>query len=154
MKASKSGNTAQVPYLTTGAKKYVGDRVADGFFDSISNLKSQDKEVLHSSESYKNFSEDYQNILKICKEKKVLPSISIAESNKLIFKLKPHVNDFFSITATHYINAGNEGLLHFNFLLNCVIEDVNLSTVDELNVVYALLLHKGHGKVKTSDRSY
>ena len=68
--------------------------------------------------------------------------------------MKPHVNDFFSITATLYINAGNEGLLHFHFLLNCVIEDVNLSTVDELNVVYALLLHKGHGKVKTSDRSY
>ena len=43
----------------------------------------------------------------------------------------------------HYINAGNEGLLHFNFLLNTVIEDVNFATFEELNLIYALLLHKG-----------
>ena len=68
--------------------------------------------------------------------------------------MKPSVNDYFSITAMHYKNAGEEGLLHFNFLLNCVIEDVNLATVEKLNVVYALLLYKGHKKPKTSDRSY
>ena len=71
-----------------------------------------------------------------------------------MFKLKPGVNDFFSITASHYINAGYEGLSHFNFLVNCIIKDVNLATVDELNVVYALLLHKGHRKPRTCDRSY
>ena len=64
------------------------------------------------------------------------------------------MNDFFSITALHYINAGSEGLLHFNYLLNIIIEDVNLASVEELNIAYALLLHKGHQKSRTSDRSY
>ena len=64
--------------------------------------------------------------------------------------MKPYVSDFYSITPLHYINAGSEGLLHFNLLLKRVI---NLASVEELNVVYALLLHKGHGKSKTSYRS-
>ena len=68
--------------------------------------------------------------------------------------MKPHVADFCSITPLHYINAGSDGFLHFNFLLNTVINDVNLTSAEELNVVYALLLHKGHGKLKTVDRSY
>ena len=39
-------------------------------------------------------------------------------------------------------------------LLNRVIMDINTSSVKELNTDYALLLHKGHNKPKTSDRSY
>ena len=38
--------------------------------------------------------------------------------------------------------------------MNLIITDINGSGVKELNTVLALLLHKGHGKVKTSDRSY
>ena len=54
----------------------------------------------------------------------------------------------------HFRNAGDEGLNHLNFLMNRVILDINSSTVTELNTVYALLLHKGHGKSKTRDSSY
>ena len=46
------------------------------------------------------------------------------------------------------------GLLHFNFLMNRIIMEINTSSVEELNTAYALLLHKGHGKPKTSDRAY
>ena len=130
------------------------DSWSQNLYDSISNLKVQDKEALYSSPSYQGLADDYQNILKICRDKKVLPEISFERSNEILFKMKPHVNDFFSITATHFINAGTEGLLHFHFLLSIIIKDVNLATADELNLVYALLLHKGHRKSKTSDRSY
>jgi hypothetical protein len=69
-------------------------------------------------------------------------------------KMKSRVNEFYSITTLHYINAGEAGFLHFNFLLNCIIQDVNNASIEELNSVYALLLHKGHGKIRTSDKSY
>ena len=56
--------------------------------------------------------------------------------------MKATVRDFFSITSTHYINAGEEGMKHFNFVLNCVIDNVNNASIEELNNMYALLLHK------------
>ena len=43
---------------------------------------------------------------------------------------------------------------HFHFLLNIIIDEVNLSTLEELNTVWACILWKGHGKDKESDRSY
>ena len=68
--------------------------------------------------------------------------------------MKPNVSDFWSITPNHFKNAGDEGSYHFNFLMNRVIMEINTSSVEELNTAYALLLHKGHGKPKTNDRSY
>ena len=120
IKSSKSSSNQQVPFLKVGSITYMEDMVPDGFFHSISHLKSRDYEI-----SNLGFTQDYQNILKICQNKKTLPAISITDSNRILFKMKPHVCDFFSITAQHYINAGKEGLLHFNFLLNYIIDDVN-----------------------------
>ena len=68
--------------------------------------------------------------------------------------MKSNVNDLYSVTPAHYLKAGQAGLEHFNFLLNCVIEDTNNAKVEELNSCYALLLFKGHGKLKTKDSSY
>ena len=149
IKSSKASSTVHLPFLKVGSKIYPAEQVHDGFFASISNLKTKD-----SSPSYTSFAQDYQYILKNCHDKKVVPEISLEDSNRILFKMKPHVSDYYSITPIHYINAGTEGLLHFNCLLNYVIKDVNLATVEELNAAYALLLHKGHGKLKTSDRSY
>ena len=64
------------------------------------------------------------------------------------------MNDFYSVTASHFINAGYEGLEHFHFLLNTIISDVNFSSLEELNTIWACILHKGHGKDKESHRSY
>ena len=153
IKSSKSSTNHQVPFLTVGSKRYCDDQVPDGFFDSISCLKSSHQDTAYPLSAHA-FAQDYQYILKICQDKKVLPEISLEDSNKILFKMRPHVNDYFSITALHYINAGSQGLLHFNFLLNCIIKDVNLASVEELNIAYALLLHKGHQKSRTSDRSY
>ena len=154
IKSTKSSTNCQIPFLSVGSKIYPDVRVSDGFYDSLTRLKTQDKEALFSSQHYQKFAEEYKFILKICQDKKVLPQISISDSNKILLKMRPHVNDLFSITANHYINAGPEGLLHFNYLLNIIIHDVNLASADELNAAYALLLHKGHRKPKTSERSY
>ena len=64
------------------------------------------------------------------------------------------MNDLFSITASHYNNAGIEGAKHFSFLMNLIIQNVNLFSLPELNSVWAMVLHKGHGKARNSDRSY
>ena len=68
--------------------------------------------------------------------------------------MKPEVTDLFSISALHFVNAGQEGLLHFQKLLNWLIEDLNNITIEEFNAVYAIILYKGHDKDKSSDRSY
>ena len=68
--------------------------------------------------------------------------------------MKSDVNDLFSVTPKHYINAGLEGVSHFRFLLNTIIQDINLFPLPELNSVWAMVLYKGHGKPRDSDRSY
>ena len=47
-----------------------------------------------------------------------IPPISQVKSDKLILRICKDVGDIFNITANHYINAGEEGLEHFNFLMN------------------------------------
>ena len=64
-----------------------------------------------------------------------------------------HIHDLH-IRIVHYINVGPEGLHNFNFLLNYIIKDVNLASVEELNIAYVLLLHKGHLKSRTSDSDH
>ena len=59
------------------------------------------------------------------------------------------MRDFYSISALHYINAGEEGISHFQALLNAIVEDVNNATVEELNTALGLILYKGHKKEKT-----
>ena len=68
--------------------------------------------------------------------------------------MKKSVTDYYSITPSHYLNAGDAGLDHFNHLLNCIIADVNNASVEELNACYALLLHKQHGKSRNLDKAY
>ena len=60
----------------------------------------------------------------------------------------------YLVRNQHYTNAGMEGATHFSQLLNILIENVNLSTLEDLNKVWAVILHKGHGKDRESDRSY
>ena len=66
--------------------------------------------------------------------------------------MKTHVTDIYSITALHYTNAGDEGILHFSCIINNIISDVNNASLEELNLALGLILYKGHRKEKTSDR--
>ena len=143
-----------VPFLTVNDKKYPREKVADGLYDSIRTLKMLNKSSLHKSPKYESWSQDYSFILELCRNKRDIPLLSLAQSNKILLRMKPSVRDFWSITPLHYRNAGDEGKLHFNFLLNKVILEINSSSSKELNTVCALLLHKAHGKSRTCDRSY
>ena len=154
IRSSKSSSAAPVPFLHVGEKKYPGTRMSDGMFDSISSLKRQDSSSLSLTPCYESWTEDYKYILELCNNKRDMPEISVEDSTRILKRMKPNVLDFWSITPKHFLNAGKEGLLHYHFLMNRVIKEINNSSVKELNTVHALLLYKGHKKQRTSDRSY
>ena len=151
-KSSTKGSKIQS--LTVSEKVYRGEQVCDGFFDSLSKLKAPNMAPIHSSTSYMRIEQDYEQILKICSAGLKIPPISGKDAMMLLMNLKPDVNDLNSITPAHYTNAGVQGAIHFSHLLNAVISNVNLSSIDQLNSVWAMVLFKGHGKDRESDRSY
>ena len=149
-----STSSSNIHTLNVGPTSYVGSAVPDGFFASLSSLKSPDLSTIHSTSQYQSTLSDYQHILKICRSGNPIPDISPRASTEILINLKAEVNDFYSITANHFVNAGRSGFAHFHFLLAALIKNVNLAGLDELNTVWACILHKGHGKDKQSDRSY
>ena len=152
---SMKGNSAgEINKLKVSSKVYSGKTVPDGFYDSLSSLKSPDMTSIHDSLSYQRYSSDYDNILKICGAGLQIPKVSTSEAGQLLKGLKADVNDLYSITPRHYTNAAIEEITHFMFLLNMIITNINLSSLDSLNSVWAMILHKGHGKDWESDRSY
>ena len=154
IKSVKRGKNRKIQKLTVGTKTYIGSTVQDGFYDSISQLKSRDSEFLDNSQTFREFSSDYQNILKVCESGATIPPISEQKSLELLQKMKPSVNDFFGVTPNHYIYAGPSGWKHFYLLLSAFLQDVSNTTIFEINTVYACILFKGHRKERTSDRSY
>ena len=152
IKEMKNSTTKQIQMLKVGTKEYHGEDVKNGFFQSISDLKTREMEA--GNETLFDQMDDYRNILDICKMKRDLPNISLIDSSNILRKMKANVNDIYCVTTLHYINAGNDGIEHFNFLLNCIIDDINNASIEELNSIYALLLHKGHGKPKTVSNAY
>ena len=154
IKSSKASSLAGIQNLKVNGKVYSGQNVSDGFFDSLSSLKSPDPAALHSSKLSQDTLMDYENVLKIARDGLKIPTLSPKLATEILHTLRADVNDFYSITASHFINAGFEGLEHFHFLLNIAIDDVNLSSLEELNSVWACILYKGHMKDRESDRSY
>ena len=154
IKGFKNSTSTKIHTLHVGNKDYVGSAVPDGFFASLSSLKSPDLQGIHSTPQYQSTLSDFQHILKICGSGDPIPDISPKTSTQILISLKADVNDFYSITANHFMNAGRSGYAHFHFLLSAIIKNVNLTSLDELSSVWACILYKGHGKDKQSDRSY
>ena len=156
IKKVKNNNnpTRNINRLNVGDKVYEEENVADGFFDSISTLKRMDPSTLSNSPSYSAMVQEYYNILNIVKQNSEIPPISREMTADILKAIKPSVNDFFSLTAAHYQHLGEAGLDHLQFLINAAISDLNHLSVDELNMVWACVLYKGHGKDRTCDRSY
>ena len=144
----------KISKLNVGTKTYVDGAVPDGFYDSISRLKSRDDVMIENSESYEGFKQDYDNIIKICKSGSKIPQLSEQESFSLLHSLKPEVSDIFGITPNHYSYAGPQGWRHFYLLLTNLIENINNCDITEINAAYACILFKGHRKDKCSDTSY
>ena len=66
IKASKISRIRKIQKLTVCKKTYLGESVRDGFFDSISGLKTRDSTHLDSCDTFQEFSLDFQNIFEIC----------------------------------------------------------------------------------------
>ena len=150
IKSLKSWSIKPISFLQVGSNVYHGEDIKKGFFTSISELKTRPSAKVKVSDYIK----DYKYILEICQKKRDLPSIPLSTSTKILHDMKKSVTDYYSITPSHYLNAGDAGLDHFNHLLNCIIADVNNASVEELNACYALLLHKQHGKSRNLDKAY
>ena len=136
--------------LKVGDLVFEGEYVPDGFHYAIKKLKTKnDYSAIDPS-----YCEDYGHILKICKTGKPIEQISRQTSLDILNQMKPNVSDFYSVTPAHYLNAGLIGCEHFFLLLTALIEDVNSTTIDEVNTTYACILFKGHKKDRTSARSY
>ena len=128
LKLTSEGNkSGKIQKLKVGKKTYICDSVKDGFYDSISQLKTRDQVSLHNSEHFAEFTSDYKNILELCKHNQRIPVISEQQSFVLLQRMKPDVSDFYSVTPNHYNYAGPAGWKHFHLLLNALIGEVRSS---------------------------
>ena len=154
IKGNKSQSSSKIHELKVQNTTYRGESVPDGFFDSLLRLKSPEMTPIHTSPHFQNTLSDYEHILEICKLSRNVPAISYRRAVDILLSLRAEVNDFYSITASHFINAGKAGFEHFFFLLSALMKNIKLASLEELNTVWACILYKGHGKNKNSDRSY
>ena len=63
--------------LTVGKKVYTGRAVADGFYDSMSSIKSCSLNDLMSDPVIEEQLSTYRHISKLCQDKHTIPPISI-----------------------------------------------------------------------------
>ena len=86
LKSTRKTKANTIEYLNVSDKVYRGAAVADGFYDSMTSLKTCDLESLskdpHLSEHFSN----YQHILKLCQDKLNIPVIGgyIGGSTKML----------------------------------------------------------------------
>ena len=153
-RAASQISAPNVQNLHFGTKIYSGDAVANGMFDSLNSLKAPCMESYMSLPAYQEAVDMHSHIIKLAKAGGKIPTISFPKGEKLLRQLKASVMDFFSITSLHFLNAGLEGIIHFTFLLNEVINHINSASMAELNTIWANILHKGGGKDVESDRSW
>ena len=154
VKSSRNSDSTSIQKLTVADKTYTGESVPDGFFESMTSIKTCDIGQLESDPVMAEHFSNHQHILKLCKDHHKIPAIPRDKASKLLSRMKKNVKDYYSITAQHYVNAGEEGLIHFNELLNAIVDNVNNASIEELNTAHGLILYKGHNKEKTSDRAY
>ena len=105
IRASKRYKAGKITKLKVGDKTYQDNAVPDGFFNSISKLKTRNT----SSMTFSNFSISYHHIIELCKTGAKIPQISEKDAFNLLKKMKPTVKDFYSVTPNHYNYAGPAG---------------------------------------------
>ena len=154
LRSARKSSAPPVKKLHVGDKVYCGDAVADGMYDSLDSLKAPCMDQHNSNPSYLEAVQTYHHIIKLATKGGKIPSISLAQGEKILRGLKPTVMDWYSVTSLHYLHLGHEGILHFVFLMNSIIGNINCSTLEELNTIWAIILHKGGGKDKELDRSW
>ena len=99
----------------------------------MSSIKSRNIDSPKSDPVLAEHLSNYKHISKLCQNKETITPISMDQSAVILKKVKENVCDIFNITALHYLKGGSQGLVHYNFLLNAIIADVNNASLDELN---------------------
>ena len=120
----------------------------------MSSLKSTNIKELHDDPQLTQHLSNYEIIRILCSNANRVPPANIDTTTDLLKRLKKDVRDIHNITALHFLNAGDEGLRHFNAIINAILTSVNNASIDDLNRVLGIILYKGHDKDKTSSRSY
>ena len=154
IRRSRKSKSYQINKLYVGNHTYIGSQVQDGFYESVRSLKTCDSERLRKSEHFQESLDDYRHIIDLSKEGCRLDPITEVEAFNLLQRMKPDVPDYYSVTPNHYIYAGPSGWRFFCLLLNTLISDISNTSISEVNLAYACILFKGHGKSQYSARSY
>ena len=105
-------------------------------------------------ESCVNIKFDYSLIIDLSKAGQKIPSITLVKAEELLHALKPQVCDHFNVSALHFIHGGPLAVQHFQFLVNSAIENIDVTSCEEMNDAHACVLFKGHSKDKTLASSY
>ena len=152
IRKSRNENSGGISKLNVAGTTF--QNISDGFHKSLSLLKDPDMSTLESTPAFQETLRDFGHIMKLVEQGEKIPAIEVYEAIDILYSVRSDVNDLFSITASHYINAGSAGLRHFHRLLSACIDNVNNSKLNVLNDILAMVLFKGHGKDKENDRSY
>ena len=113
LKRIRTAKVEKVQKLHVGNDVFEGQMVPDGMFESIRRLKNEQVSFC-TDDNHPDFSEEYRHILDICNSGQKIPPLTIEKSAVILHSLKKNVNDFFSSTALHFINAGDAGIEHFH----------------------------------------
>ena len=120
--------------LTVGKETFTGDNVKKGFYKSVSQLKTRDP-ALATSKTFQEFVGSHNHILEISKSGKTIPLLSWETAKNLLKSIKPNVTDLHSISALHYINGGDDVILHFQLIIiNAFLSDVENFVLAEINI--------------------
>ena len=154
LKTARASFSKKISEIKVGDKVYSDKDVATGFYHNIENLKTNLDPATENCSKCIGFKFDYKLITEICKAGEKIPPLSLIEAEKLLHSLKPSVCDHWSISANHYINGGPIALKHFQLLMNLAFDDIENTTIDEVNTAHACILFKGHKKDKSLASSY
>jgi len=109
IKKAKRQNIEKLHQLKVGPSVCIGEKVPDGFYALISDLKKRPKSTMKSSSDIQDFTYDYLNILNLSKTSKQVKPITETESLDILLSMKSGVNDLYSVTPQHYLHAGPVG---------------------------------------------
>ena len=99
-KAAKS--KSNVEKLKVGKQVSTCENVCDGFFESISKLKSLDAQSIEGSPTFSKYCEDFGNILNICATSEIIPATALKDAFRIEDNLRPEVNNYYSINPKYY----------------------------------------------------
>ena len=78
IKSCRKTSPTQIESLSVGDKVYKGSAVSDGFFDSMSSIKTCNAEQLLNEPQMAEHFSNHDHIMKLCQNKQTIPPIDLA----------------------------------------------------------------------------